>query len=1286
MGSVFDLVLSADAETWRAELRLEDGHGGHLAFREVAFKSLPTSRVRALFELSDYLRIYVEPEHKRAEVEKLGVMIAEEVLGAEIFGHLWRPESPRTLCVRLPGDGENPLVAALARLPWEIARPRPEAESLFERNLVVRVVHEGGPPVSAPLALGPDASLRVLVVFAEARGSTPLGARRERRALQKLFREKVYPGRKVEVDFLVHGVTRERLAEQLEEHGGYHVVHWSGHGQPNGLELAGTGGRSDVISAPNLLALFRKAGGFLPRFVFLSACHSGEVVRGWADFEAVAQGREPGGRGVQAPVRDLDLTAPPGLTGTAHAFLAAGVPAVVAMRDSVGDDYARELALDFYDSVFAAAKPKTVATALNQARKALLRGDGARYSAADPATPVLFGAEDAGLKLPPGRSPALDGRDRRLHRLAELTLSSHEHFVGRVWELDGLGAEFIGTTKGAEVKPVAVITGLGGMGKTALVAEVIDLWEGRFAWVATYQAKPNVLGFDAFLRDLNLSLRGEMGIYHQHVESHPAAAIYRDASTDFTGEERRKRLIQNLVRALRDEPILLVLDNFETNLKPTAEEASVDGEPVWKCQDPAWDELLTELASGLRGSGSRVLVTSRWLPAALAGGKAHRVPLGPLPAGEAQLYLREHRTLWPMFYGTDEKEKQLAHRLLAASRFHPLLMDRLAKLTATPELRPQLEQVLVSLESRRGFEKLPELFSVKPGDTNEIAYLEDALETSIDQLIAGASPDARRLLWMIAVANEPVALGLVREVWGVGPDIEALLRHLVGVGLVTEERGPDGVSSGLSCHELVRERALAWGREKAEELGGKTENAVRLGYAAGLEGAFRALLHKNMTLALEAGRRALVYCVQAEAWEQLGGFASRLVTSASDPRFLAGLVPHFQNAAESAPGGKVRWCCLTYLADALGRSGQPDASLGFYEQAAGLARDVAEKRGEGARQAWDDLAAISGNWAIALAIVGQLDGARRRQLESADASWQAGSPEVQIVASELEALRIDIMQGRVEEVLPAVEERLARLAGWWRKNLAGEALPEAPNAEDLARTYIGALDVADDADRARQAWQSALTRVDAMLEVKQALRRPAEDLASTRMNRANVLVRLSRLGEAQAELEACLEAFNGDPAGKAMVWGSLANVFDGQGDLPQAIQLARRALALHSQLPEPLKRAISHSDLASYLGRKGDLGSVTEMQKHQMADLTYCLVGGLFQSLRGSFRNYDLFFRRAHAAGTEPTIPRLSDLLADPAFDSLKTWLESRQVDLGELQAEIDQFLDQARQAALAEP
>jgi glutamate/tyrosine decarboxylase-like PLP-dependent enzyme len=44
-------------------------------------------------------------------------------------------------------------------------------------------------------------------------------------------------------------------------------------------------------------------------------------------------------------------------------------------------------------------------------------------------------------------------------------------------------------------------------------------------------------------------------------------------------------------------------------------------------------------------------------------------------------------------------------------------------------------------------------------------------------------------------------------------------------------------------------------------------------------------------------------------------------------------------------------------------------------------------------------------------------------------------------------------------------------------------------------------------------------------------------------------------------------------------------------------------------------------------------------------------------------------------------VPRLADLLDQPAFRPLAQWLDQRNVNQEELQAALDQLLEQARQA-----
>lgn len=1341
MPTHFDLIITADYPNRTAEFSLRDAAGVQLAFRQKDFKDITVSHQQGLFDLRNYLRLYVEEGKELAAISEIGVCIAEEVLGAEIFAKLWASESQRTLRIQLPGAGEteNHLAAALARVPWEIARPSADQETLGERNLLVRVVHDMQAPASAPIELEANEPLRVLFVFAESRGSRPLGARKERRELLRLFEKEIYPHRRIVAHFLTHGITRERLESQIRENGGYHVVHWSGHGHRNLLELCKPGGASDHLSGQELLDLFTDAGGFLPRLFFLSACHSGDILRvkDWNEFLAVAQGKEPGTK--DTDTKDIDLAEVPGYTGTAHALLQGGVPSVVAMRYAVGDDYARETAVEFYRALLAFAKPQNVAAALTTARQAMLNGkkhDLTRFSVCDHATPVLYGEEQPGLKLVKGRSPDLIPHKPRLHQIAELTTEGHEHFVGRTWELVELGANFIGSSQGAEAKPLAVITGLGGMGKTSLTAEALSLWESRFEWVLLYQAKPNALGFDRdFLWNIHIRLTDKSDDYRARIKANSRDAVWLETEGDFKGSRRTDLMLENLVAVLRAFSILIVLDNFETNLKPLAETAAITGQPVWASQDPAWDQCLSLLAKELTGSPSRVLITSRRPLAALAGGAAHPVLLGPLLGAEAALFLKEHPALSPMIFGGDGAEKALALRLLNASRFHPLLMDRLAKLAAGTALRPHLLTALEALEKSKDFAQLPALFATTSGDTKELAYLDDALASSLDQLIHDSSPDARRLLWIIAVANQPETLDLVKSVWNgenheqeqlrqikqmldmlpmlppetqtqlkamplelramidalppVGlarPNVVLLLSQLVSMGLVTEQRGEsEDANPNLTCHELVRERIRAWMGQHPLDRAELTENAIRLAYAERLEAVFEALMHQNMTAALQAGCRAVVYCVQAWAWDRLGGFASRLVVSTRDPRLLDVLIPHLQTAAESAPEGKLRWFCICNLADAVRRCGRPDTSLPFYEQAAAQARAVAEAGCSGSRQAWSDLAWISGNWANAFAMTGNLDAARQRHIDSAEAEKKAGNPAINVIGSELEALRIDIKQDKADAALPEVRSRLAKVWRWWRRHCSGQPAPEAPDAIFLARVLISALDIAADAHLAQEDWPSALRRIDAILKVKRALERPAEDIAGDRMNRAVVLMRLRRFGKAKAELESCLTLFQNNPTANAKVLSSLADLFDEQGDITQAITQERRALALREQLPDPADRVGSHNNLANYLERSGTPSALAESPRHQIAALLYCLVTGLGKDLQTSLRNYTVRFRRAHAAENVLAVPRVTELLADPAFAPLKQWLELRQVDLAELQTAVDDLLKQVKENAFSQ-
>jgi CHAT domain len=1108
-----DFVLDVDTNAAQraATLRLSDGQGRHRASHEVRLADHPASTWEGVFDTRRYVRRHAgnivlagssRPATAAELLESVGVFLGATVLGPAIF-KLLSGVAQRTLLVRLGGGEGDALGAAFARTPWEIARAA-KGTVLLGRNVSVRALPAGAAVASddeGPESLEEGEPLRVLLVFAETPGSRPLAMRLERERLVSLFYDEVLAERQVELDVLCHGVTRRSLKEAVTRRAGYHVVHWSGHGQHDRLELWGDG-RPDPLTGAGLVDLFAEAGGFVPKLVFLSACLSGTMMAApdRATRRAMLEGREDeasGGpsRSAAADVGQV-LGAGPGHTGTALALQRAGVQQVVAMRYEVGDDYARELAKLFYRRLLVDEAGHPADQALSLARGELASEAG-RYDPVDHVTPLVFGAERLRLVAPRGRGAQLDRRWPRPQPLLrggsrDLDASPPEGFVGRGRELTRLQGEWL-ESKGAAARGVALVQGLAGLGKTSLASEAIHLWHGRFEVVLAFQARGDGLGLEHFYQHIDKAMVLEVPGYAEQCRRNPNARIYLEPRADLTGEARHERLRQNLLQSLRDHRVLLVFDNFETMLRTQAES---DGHS-YRSLDPAWDTLLTLLVSRLPETRSRLLVTGRHRPAVLVAKGVLWLPLGALEQAEAVLFLRGHEPLRALLAGS-ESERLLAERVLDVSRGHPLILSRLAALAADTGA---LGQALDRLQAK-GYGELPDLFSAGKSD-DERAYLEDVAVRAVDLLIERVSSPARRILAIVTLATEPVMLALAKALWAPeadGLDAAPLLHRLHEVGLLSATGEGDAVV--YAFHELVRERSAAWSRDHGEDRPRRTNLELWEAYGGVYKSVFRSLALSNEAMALEMGRRAVAYLAKARSFEQLGQLASVLVTSSSDPDFLRPIIADLEAIGDHAPLGKARWRLWTALADALVNSGQTPRSLLHFEEAAAQAL---------AAEAWDDLGAIYNNWAFALTDLSEFDAAHRTFLLSADTGRRADAPEVNVLNSELGALRIDVLRGRVETALPEIEARLTRIRGFWLQYRTGQPVPEAPIAAELARALISALDVAEDANRALKRWQACVDLLTEIEEVERVLGRSPHDLAITKFNRYGPLLRLNDL-------------------------------------------------------------------------------------------------------------------------------------------------------------------------------
>jgi tetratricopeptide (TPR) repeat protein len=331
---------------------------------------------------------------------------------------------------------------------------------------------------------------------------------------------------------------------------------------------------------------------------------------------------------------------------------------------------------------------------------------------------------------------------------------------------------------------------------------------------------------------------------------------------------------------------------------------------------------------------------------------------------------------------------------------------------------------------------------------------------------------------------------------------------------------------------------------------------------------------------------------------------------------------------------------------------------------------------------WDDLGWIYQNWAIALVTVGQLDHARKTYIQSVGARRKAGNPRVVVVGTELEALRVDVLQGRAEEALPAIEQKVCEVREWWARRGMGQPVPEAPDGEMLARTFVGGLDIARSANLRLRRWQACLDILGEIEKMEASLGVSEHERARTRFNTYQPLKMLGKLAEAKAVLEGCLEVFrSNDVTAEASTISALAEVWSALGDLGQAIVFERQALALREHLPNPGNHASSHYNLANYLHA---IGSTSEAAVHQLAAIAYRLATDLDPS--SSFNQLAVRMREAAIRDERFDLPRLADVLVSPAFATLRAFLDERGVSLAILQSRIDGIVKQLRTVIAVEP
>ncbi len=280
----------------------------------------------------------------------------------EHLGESWgRARAPGAgLRLRIVADLEEPNLARLARLPWELLHDGGKLGFLAAGDRRILLVRHLEVP-QAIEALAASWPIRVLGIASAPPGEAPLDLEREKGRLEAAIRR--VPG--VRLEFLPRADLACLRAKLLAEPA--QVVHFMGHGSFDPAtgqgELLFEGEHGAVQKAPGPVFASTLADLGV-RLVVLNACNSGST----------------GGNCGAAP-----------FGGVATALVRGGLLAVVAMQFPISDTAALCFATAFYERI-AALDP--VDAALAEARRRMHEADQGSF---EWATPVLY------LRAPDGR-------------------------------------------------------------------------------------------------------------------------------------------------------------------------------------------------------------------------------------------------------------------------------------------------------------------------------------------------------------------------------------------------------------------------------------------------------------------------------------------------------------------------------------------------------------------------------------------------------------------------------------------------------------------------------------------------------------------------------------------------------------------------------------------------------------------------------------------------------------------------------------------------------------------
>lgn len=693
----------------------------------------------------------VERQLDRRAVEDLIVRVATRYetstsdlaeLGAELYRWL---DGPTERWLQAARGRHQPMLVyvdgqeRLRGLPWEL---------LFEEGYLA--VHPTRPvmpvraasPRNASLRVAANRPLRVLFMASSPMGVEPVLDFEGEEAV-------ILHAAAGRVDVVVEeSGSLTGLAERLSWFGpGYFdVLHLSGHGFIGSagprFVMEDEDGRRGDAAAEDIAAA---AGGVWPGLVFVSGCYTGG-----------------------APEAGL-------IASMAEALVEAGAPAVLGWALPVGDVSASSLAATLYRRLGDGAG---IAESVTAARRALFDGQSVYWHL------LRLYADRSGLGpvvTPRGAPARVRLRTRAASTLfldakGQVKVADRSSFVGRRRDLQAL-LRVLRPDDPSEGPQIALLHGLGGLGKSSLAARLLDRISTTHGHSAVWVGKVDPVAVSTLTERLTLT-----------------DPTIDQKINDLLGMDNMPltdRLRYVMDRPLADTPCVFVFDDFEDgNLE-------LDGLGGHRCT-PESLEVLQAFGTAISRtcSPSRVVITSRYDFPLPAGLHVLRQMVGELGGADLEKKLRLTENLAP----TGQVDPAVRERAIAAGAGIPRLLERMDSL---------LGMDLGELDAR--FAAI---------EATQVAYREELL---LQQLLEAQSSGVRRAIALAAVYEIAVP---IEAILALAPDhpISNDVQAATGVGLVQSGLHPntgeqrylvspllrpllDGMPERLDDHQLQQAQA-----------------------------------------------------------------------------------------------------------------------------------------------------------------------------------------------------------------------------------------------------------------------------------------------------------------------------------------------------------------------------------------------------------------------------------------------------------------------------------------------